>query len=99
MFQQTRTLALVSLLAATALNVAACGGGGNSSRMTAPTSQLSQMRLSVADAPPADDATHVVVVFTGVELTGNSGNPVTIMFPAPKNIDLMTQSGTTAVAS
>ncbi len=29
---------------------------------------MSQMRLSVADAPPADDATHVVIVFTGVEL-------------------------------
>ena len=37
---------------------------------------------------------HVVVVFTGVELTGNGGNPVTITFPAPKSIDLMTQSGT-----
>ncbi|MGC2031935.1 MAG: DUF4382 domain-containing protein [Steroidobacteraceae bacterium] len=43
---------------------------------------------------PADNATHVVVVFTGVELTGNSGNPVTITFAAPKSIDLMTQSGT-----
>ncbi len=91
MFQRTRILAFMSLLAATALGVAACGGGGNSSGMMTPTSQ---MRLSVADAPPADDATHVVVVFTGVELTGNSGNPVTITFPAPKSIDLMTQSGT-----
>ena len=95
MFQQTRILALVSLLAATALGVVGCGGSG-SGGMTAPTSQaqMSQMRLSVADAPPADDATHVVVVFTGVELTGNSGNPVTITFPAPMSIDLMTQSGT-----
>ncbi len=95
MAQQARILALVPLLSAIALGVAACGGG-NSSGMTAPTSQAqtSQMRLSVADAPPADDATHVVVVFTGVELTGNSGNPVTITFPTPKSIDLMTQSGT-----
>ena len=95
MSQQIRILALVSLLAATALGVAACGGG--SSGMTAPTSQAQaspMMKLSVADAPPADDATHVVVVFTGVELTGNSGNPVTITFPEPKSIDLMTQSGT-----
>jgi hypothetical protein len=95
MFKQTRILALVSLLAATALGVVGCGGGG-SGGMTAPMSQaqMSQMRLSVADAPPADDATHVVVVFTGVELTGNSGNTVTITFPAPMSIDLMTQSGT-----
>jgi Domain of unknown function (DUF4382) len=53
-----------------------------------------QMRLSVADAPPADGAPHVIVVFTGVELTGNNGNPVTITFPTPKTIDLVTQSGT-----
>jgi Domain of unknown function (DUF4382) len=95
MFQQIRISALVSLLAATALGVAACGG--SSSGMPTPTSQasqMSQMKLSVADAPPADGAMHVVVVFTGVELTGNSGNPVTITFPAPKSIDLMTQSGT-----
>ena len=52
------------------------------------------MQMSVADAPPADGAPHVVVQFTGVELTGNSGNPVTITFPAPKSIDLVTQSGT-----
>jgi len=93
MFQQFRFPALLPLLAATALGVAACGGGGNSGGMAAPTSQA-QMRLSVADAPPADGATHVVVVFTGVELTGNSGSPVTITFAAPKSIDLMTQSGT-----
>jgi len=52
------------------------------------------MRLSVADAPPADGAPHVVVQFTGVELTGNGGTPVTITFPSPKSIDLVTQSGT-----
>jgi hypothetical protein len=96
MFKQARFLASVPFLAATALGVVGCGGGSNSSGMPDRTSQaqMSQMSLSVADAPPADDATHVVVVFTGVELTGNSGNPVTIMFPEPKSIDLMTQSGT-----
>jgi len=96
MFKQIRFLAPVPLLAATALGVVGCGGGSNSSGMTAPTSQaqMSQMSLSVADTPPADDATHVVVVFTGVELTGDSGNGVTIMFTEPKSIDLMTQSGT-----
>ena len=96
MFKQARFL--VPLFVATALAVAACGGGNSSGMMPATsqaqTSQMNQMRLSVADAPPADNATHVVVVFTGVELTGNSGNPVTITFPAPKSIDLMTQSNT-----
>ena len=91
MFQQVRSLRSLPLLAAT-LGVAACGGGG-SGGMMAPMSQP-QMKLSVADAPPADNATHVIVVFTGVELTGNSGSPVTITFSAPKSIDLMTQSGT-----
>lgn len=67
--------------------LAACGGaGGGSSAMT-------PMKLSVADAP-VDGAQSVVVKFTGVELTGNSGNPVTITFSAPKSIDLLNQSGT-----
>ena len=79
--------------AALALVVAACGGGGGS-RNSMPTMGQPQMRLSVADAPPADGAPHVVVVFTGVELTGNGGNPVTINFASPKSIDLVTQSGT-----
>jgi hypothetical protein len=91
MFQQIRFLALPSLIAATALGLAACGGG-NSSGVMAPMNQP-QMKLSVSDAP-VDGATHVVVVFTGVELTGNSGNPVTITLPSPMSIDLMTQSGT-----
>jgi hypothetical protein len=95
MFQQVRFFALAPLLVATALGVAACGGGNSMMPATSQVqSQMNQMRLSVADAPPADNATHVVVVFTGVELTGNSGNPVTITFPAPKSIDLMTQSDT-----
>jgi len=98
MVQQVRFLAFVPLLVATAFGVAACGGGNSSGMMPvtsqAQSSQMNEMRLSVADAPPADNATHVVVVFTGVELTGNSGNPVTIMFSTPKSIDLMTQSNT-----
>jgi hypothetical protein len=95
MFRQLRFLAISSLLTATALGLAACGGGYSGS-MSAPPSQtqMGQMRLSVSDAPPADGATHVVVVFTGVELTGDSGAPVTINFASPKTIDLMTQSGT-----
>jgi hypothetical protein len=93
MFPQVRFLVLLPLLVATALGIAACGGGGSSGGMTASMNQA-HMRLSISDAPPADGAMHVVVVFTGVELTGDGGNPVTITFPEPKTIDLMTQSGT-----
>ncbi len=95
MLQQARFLTILLVLLATALGVVGCGSGGMTAAMgQSQMSQMGQMRLSVADAPPADDATHVVVLFTGVELTGNSGNPVTITFPEPKSIDLMTQSGT-----
>lgn len=69
MSSQTRVLALVALLAATALGLAACGGGSSG--------DTGQMKLAVADAP-ADGAQAVVVKFTGIELTGNSGNPVEI---------------------
>jgi hypothetical protein len=85
MASQTRQLGCFALLAATALGLAACGGGS--------TSDMGQMKLAVADAP-VDGAQAVVVKFTGVELTGNGGNPVTIIFPQPKTIDLLNQSGT-----
>lgn len=81
------------LLAAAALGVTACGGGGGSSTPNGTAAAMSQMQLSVADAP-IDGASHVVVVFTGVELLPNSGNPITITFAQPKRIDLLTQSGT-----
>ena len=51
------------------------------------------MKLAVADAP-IDGAQAVVVKFTGIELTGNSGNPVDISFASAKSIDLLNQSGT-----
>jgi hypothetical protein len=75
---------LIGLLAATTLGLGACGGG---------SAGTGQAKLSVADAP-VDGAEAVVVKFTGVELTGNGGNPVTITFPQPKTIDLLNQSGT-----
>jgi hypothetical protein len=68
------------------LAIAGCGGGGGGSAG-------SMMKLSVADAP-VDGAEKVVVVFTGVELIPNSGNPVTINFDTPKTIDLLNDSGT-----
>jgi hypothetical protein len=74
----------LAVLIATALGLAACGGGSGDN---------GQMSLSVADAP-VDGAEAVVVKFTGVELTADSGNPVDITFTAPKSIDLLNQSGT-----
>jgi hypothetical protein len=74
------------LFAATALGIAACGGGSSGGG-------TAQMTLAVGDAP-VDGAQSVVVKFTGIELTGDSGNPVTITFPQAKSIDLMNQSGT-----
>jgi Domain of unknown function (DUF4382) len=65
------------------MGLAGCGGGGSGTMMS----------LSVADAP-VDGAEKVVVVFTGVELTADSGNPVTINFATPKTIDLLNDSGT-----
>jgi hypothetical protein len=84
MYPQLR-VGLVGLLAATALGVGACGGGG--------ASDTGQMKMAVADAP-VDGAQAVVVKFTGVELTADSGNPVQITFSQPKTIDLLNQSGT-----
>src|SRR3569832_144903 len=77
--------ALRGLIIATALlGVTACGGGDGAGS--------AQMKLSVGDAP-VDGAQAVVVKFTGVELTGNSGSPVTINFAQPKSIDLLNESG------
>lgn len=64
------------------LALASCGGGGSG-----------QMQLAVADAA-VDGAQSVVVKFTGVELVPGNGKAVDITFPAPKVIDLITQSGT-----
>jgi hypothetical protein len=84
MGQRARPLAFHGLIAAaTLVSLSACGDGAGSA----------QMKLSVADAP-VDGALAVVVKFTGVELTGNSGNPVTINFAQPKTIDLLKDSGT-----
>jgi hypothetical protein len=85
MSRQQQLPGLLGLLATATLALSACGGGGGSS--------TGQMALSVADAP-IDGAEAVVVKFTGVELTGNGGNPVTITFAQPKSIDLLNQSGT-----
>lgn len=87
MGQHSRSGAVQGLIMAAALlGVTACGGGSTETGSA-------QMKLSVADAP-VDGAQAVVVKFTGVELTGNSGSPVTINFAQPKSIDLLKEAGT-----
>jgi hypothetical protein len=86
MSHQRRVNRLLGLIAATALGIVACGGGNGGGG-------TGQMTLAVGDAP-IDGAQSVVVKFTGIELTGDSGNAVTIALPQPKSIDLMNQSGT-----
>jgi hypothetical protein len=85
MYRQTGLLSLLGLVVASAFGLAACGGSSGGG--------MSQMTLAVADAP-VDGAQSVVVKFTGVELTANSGKPVDITFTTPKTIDLLNESGT-----
>src|SRR6266403_2925747 len=85
MSHQRRLNRLLGLIATTALGIVACGGGSGGG--------TGQMTLAVGDAP-VDGAQSVVVKFTGIELTANSGSPVDITFTQPKTIDLLTQSGT-----
>jgi hypothetical protein len=86
MASQTNRVGLPEVLASIALGLTACSGGGSGGEM-------GQMKLAVADAP-VDGAEAVVVKFTGIELTADSGSPVDITFTAPKSIDLLNQSGT-----
>src|SRR5215472_9683553 len=83
---QARALRFPVLITTAALlGLAGCGGGGGGAGS-------GEMKLAVGDAP-VDGATAVVVKFTGVELTGNSGTPYTINFAQPKTIDLLNDSG------
>lgn len=84
---KNRFLAFICLLIATAMT-AGCGDSSSDS---------ATMGLSVADTP-VDGATKVTVVFTGVQLHGDSGATTQIDFATPKQIDLMAaQNGSAAV--
>src|SRR5690348_14164385 len=75
----TRNMSLAALVLGTAA-LGACGGGSDPG-----TGALS---VSMADTP-VDNATSVVVDFTGIELHNTNGKTVTINFPSPKQIDLL----------
>ncbi len=75
----------VALLLASSAVLAACGGSGSDDN----TGRLS---LGVVDAP-VDDAQHVYVQFSGIELHGPDGS-VSVDFAAPKQLDLLALTGT-----
>lgn len=68
-----RPLRLLGLMLAT-LTLAACGNG--------------TLDVNVTDTP-ADNATSVVIEFTGIELHNTDGDTTTITFSTPEQIDLM----------
>ena len=65
-----------------------CGSGGNSSN--GPSTGL--LSLHITDAP-VDNADHVFVEFTGVEIQSSSGNRTNFNFSPPRQIDLLSLHG------
>ena len=89
-----KKLALLAALAA----LPGCGGSGGGGGTASSTDAT--LNLGVTDAPimrGIDQISNVFVQFHGVELHGPSGT-TTINFDAPKQIDLLTYSGTNAAA-
>lgn len=74
------------LIYSTCFLLAACGGGGGG------TAGTGDFRLSLTDAP-VDDATHVYVQFTGVEIKPAEGEKLSFDFDTPKTIDLLALQG------
>ena len=72
---------IIPVAFATAFLVAACGNDSDTGRLN----------LAVTDAP-VDNATAVVVEFTGVELHGPAGTQA-ITFETPRDIDLLALTG------
>src|SRR5688572_911298 len=64
------------------LTLGGCGDGGGDGQ--------GMFKLSVTDAP-VDDATHVVVKFSGIEIKHENEAPQTIHFSTPRQIDLLEQ--------
>lgn len=99
---KSRFLPAVAGIGAMAVALAGCSGGGDGGGLAPdepgegnPTGQLT---LAITDAP-VDDATAVVVEFTGLELKP-SGDvpPFDIDFDSPRQIDLLALQGGTSEA-
>lgn len=84
----TRIMSLAALVLGTAA-LGACGGGSDA------PSGSGTLSVNMADTP-VDNATSVVVDFTGLELHNTNGTMVNITFPSAKQIDLLKlQNGVT----
>ena len=86
------------MIAATLGLLVACGGGSSGnfeSEEPITTIQPSHITLSLTDAP-VDNATAVIVEFTGVELKPESGASVSFDFESPRQIDLLALQGENA---
>jgi Domain of unknown function (DUF4382) len=68
--------------------LAGCGGGSDQAQ----TSSMGALDLAITDGP-IDNATEVVVVFTGIELHRSNGESLSIDFNAPKRINLLALQG------
>jgi len=74
-------------LALSVLAVSSCGGGGGSGLPA-----NGALSINLTDAP-VDDATDVVVAFTGVELHRTDGQTLSLDFASTKSINLITLQG------
>jgi hypothetical protein len=74
-------------LSAALLGIGGCGGGDGDG-----SAASGSISLNLTDAP-LDDASEVVVVFSGLELHQAGGATTTIDFSAPKSIDLIKLQG------
>jgi hypothetical protein len=73
--------------------LAGCGGGGGASSPTVAAQSTGQLSVGLTDGP-IDDASEVVVKFTGIELKPQDGNAFTV--DVTKSVDLLKlQNGAT----
>jgi len=81
------TKSILLLITILSLSLTGCGSGGSSN---GPSTGL--LSLHITDAP-VDNASHVIVEFTGVEIQSSSGNRTNFNFSPPRQIDLLSLHG------
>ena len=67
--------------------LSACGGDSTPEEVSVPI-PMGSLVLAITDAP-VDEASNVVVRFTGVEIKPASGSSITVPFDIAKEIDLL----------